>query len=157
MGLSKLTRSLSESLCRLSIIPFHQAYNSCASMGLFLPLKKVIPFPLHSSTIYYFLARLEMSLLTGYASISNIFCIASLLHKECSATPDIPLAHSLTVFRRLLNVFGLSLLTVSTPQLSFCLYPSLFFFIVHSHAHIQKLTKEDTHQQQKQRMLPVIT
>lgn len=129
VGLSKLTRSLSESLCRVSVIPFHQAYNSCASMGLFLPLKKVIPFPLHSSTIYYFPARLEMSLLTGYASIS-VFCIASLLHKECSATPDIPLAHSLTVFRGLLKHFW------SFPTYSFnpsaLLLPLPFFIFLYS-------------------------
>lgn len=127
MGLSKLTRSLSESLCRLSIIPFHQAYNSCASMGLFLPLKKVIPFPLHSSTIYYFLARLEMSLLTGYASISNIFCIASLLHKECSATPDIPLAHSLysDVYSTFLVFPYLQFQPLSSPSAFTLLYFSL--------------------------------
>lgn len=130
MGLSKLTQSLSESLCRLSVIPFHQAYNSWASMGLFLPLKKVIPFPLHSSTIYYFLAPLEMSLLTGYASNSNVFCIASILHKKCSATPDSPLTHSLTVFRCLLKCFW------SFPTYSFnpstLLLPLPFFIFLYS-------------------------
>lgn len=130
VGLSKLTRSLSESLCRVSVIPFHQAYNSWASMGLFLPLKKVIPFPLHSSTIYYFLARFEMSLLTGYTSISNVLCIASLLHKECSATPDIPLAHSLTVFRCLLKRFW-SFATYSFNP-SILLLPLPFFIFLYS-------------------------
>lgn len=130
MGLSKPSWSLSESLCRLSIIPYHQAYNSWASLGLFLPLKKLIPFPLHSSTVYYFLAPLEMSLLTGYVSISNIFCIAFILHKECSATPNISWADSLTVFRFLLKCFW------SFPTYSFnpsaLLLPLPFFIFLYS-------------------------